>query len=314
VVWVAAFLMPEKGNWMARPEKTQAVEEITTRFQESTAALLTEYRGLSVTEIAELRGALREADADYKVLKNTLARIAAREVGMEDLVGMLEGPTAIAFCKGDAVTAAKALDDAAKKFPVLVIKGGVLRGKMIDAAQTKALASLEPREVQLAKIAMMMNQPLQLTVNVFAAALRDLGSMLAQVVAKKESGELPGGSGEPAAETAPAEEAPAETAPAETAPAEEAPAEETPAETAPAEEAAAPDEAPAAEAASADDAPVAESGDETGDRGEAEVADAVAGTASDTSGDAAESVEASNDTEQDSTTDEAAAGGDEKEE
>ena len=270
---------------MARPEKTQAVAEITTQFQESTAALLTEYRGLSVSDIAELRGALREADAEYKVLKNTLARIAAREVGMEDLIEMLEGPTAIAFCKGDAVAAAKALDDAAKKFPVLIIKGGVLKGKTIDAAQTKALASLEPREVQLAKIAMMMNQPLQLTVNVFAAALRDLGSMLGQVLAKKESGELPGGTGE-----APAPEA--EAAPA--------------------------DEAPAAEAAPADEAPAAEAtaaADETGDRGEAEVADAVAGTESETADDAAEAVEVSNETEaDDSTSDEAAAGGDEKEE
>jgi large subunit ribosomal protein L10 len=292
VVWVAVFLMPEKGNWMARPEKTQAVEEITTRFQESTAALLTEYRGLSVADIAELRGALREADADYKVLKNTLARIAAREVGMEDLVGMLEGPTAIAFCKGDAVAAAKALDDAAKKFPVLVIKGGILRGKTIDAAQAKALASLEPRDVQLAKIAMMMNQPLQLTVNVFAAALRDLGSMLAQVLAKKESGELPGGAGEPADEAAPAE---------------------TSTEEAPAADAAA--EEPAAAAPAADEAPAAEATDETGDRGEAEVADAVSETESGSSTEAAEAVEASSDTsEENSTIDEAAAGGDEKEE
>lgn len=180
---------------MAKPDKTQAVEEITGRFQESTAALLTEYRGLSVADIADLRNSLREVDADYKVLKNTLARIAARDVGMEDLVGMLEGPTAIAFCKGDAVAAAKALDDAARKYPVLVIKGGMLRGKIIDADQARALASLEPREVQLAKIAMMMNAPLQQTVNVFAAALRDLGSMLAQVLSKKESGELPSGGG-----------------------------------------------------------------------------------------------------------------------
>ncbi len=189
---------------MAKPEKTQAVEEITGRFQESTAALLTEYRGLSVANIADLRNALREVDADYKVLKNTLARIAARDVGMEDLVGMLEGPTAIAFCKGDAVAAAKALDDAARKYPVLVIKGGVLRGKIIDADQAKALASLEPREVQLAKIAMMMNTPLQQTVNVFAAALRDLGSMLAQVLSKKESGELPSGAAADAPEAQPA--------------------------------------------------------------------------------------------------------------
>lgn len=266
---------------MARPEKTQAVEEITGRFQESSAALLTEYRGLSVSDIAELRGALREADAEYKVLKNTLARIAVRDVGLEDLVGLLEGPTAIAFCKGDAVAAAKALDEAAKKFPVLVIKGGVLRGKVIDAAQAKELASLEPREVQLAKIVLMLNAPIQQTVNVFAAPLRDLGSMLGQVLAKKESGELPGGAGEPA---------PA----AEAAPATPEPEAETEAE---------------APAASAGD------GDEAGDRGEAEVADAVAETETETSDDAAEAVAASNETDdQDSDTSDTAGGGDEKEE
>lgn len=277
---------------MARPEKTQAVEEITGRFQESNAALLTEYRGLSVGEIAELRGALREADADYKVLKNTLARIAVREVGLDELADMLEGPTAIAFCRGDAVAAAKALDDAAKKYPVLVIKGGVLRGKIIDAGQTKALASLEPREVQLAKIAMLMNTPLQQTVNVFAAALRDLGSMLAQVLAKKESGELPAGD--------------AGAAPAAAAPEAAAATEEPAPEAAPEEPIAEASEEPAGDAAP----------EETGDRGEAEVADAVAETESESSDEAAGSVEASSDTTDAGTDEEdtAASSGDEKEE
>jgi large subunit ribosomal protein L10 len=174
---------------MARPEKEQAVKEIAGKFGDAQAALLTEYRGLSVGEIAEVRRALRDAEADYKVLKNTLTRIAVREVGLDELVEMLQGPTAVAFCRGDAVAAAKALDDAAKKFPVLVVKGGVLRGQVIDAEQAKALAKLEPREVQLAKIAMMMNAPLQQTVNVFSALLRDLGSMLGQVLAQKESAE-----------------------------------------------------------------------------------------------------------------------------
>lgn len=281
---------------MARPEKTQAVEEITGRFQEANAVLLTEYRGLSVAEIAELRGALREADAEYKVLKNTLARIAVREVGLDELVGMLEGPTAVAFVKGDAVAAAKALDDAAKKFPVLVVKGGVLRGRIIDAGQTKDLASVEPREVQLAKIAMMMNSPLQQTVNVFAAALRDLGSMLAQVIAKKESGELPSGSGDGTATAPASEEAPAE-APAEAGP-----------DAAPAADATE-DEDPAAEALAA------EADEETGDRGEAAASDAAADTAGDTSGDAAEAVaQPEAEADQDSTDSDAAGGGDEKEE
>src|SRR5687768_5732361 len=200
---------------MARPEKAQAVAEITERFNDSDAALLTEYRGLHVGEIAELRGALREAGTEYKVLKNTLARIAVREVGLEDLVEMLEGPTAIAFVQGDAVEAAKALDDAAKKFPVLIIKGGVVDGKIIDADQARQLAKLEPREVQLAKIVMMVNTPLQQTANVLSALLRDFGSMLAQVVAKKESGELPGGSGAPEATEEPTAEAAAEEPAAE---------------------------------------------------------------------------------------------------
>lgn len=207
---------------MARPEKVQAVEEIAGRFKDTDAVLLTEYRGLHVGDIAEVRNALRETETEYKVLKNTLARIAVREVGLEDLVALLEGPTAIAFVKGDVAAAAKALDEAAKKFPVLTIKGGVLNGKVIDADQARELAKLEPREVLLAKIAMLMNSPAQQTVNVFAALLRDLGSMLAQVVAKKESGELPGGPGEPAAQ-AEGPAADAETPAAETEPAPAAP-------------------------------------------------------------------------------------------
>jgi large subunit ribosomal protein L10 len=180
---------------MPRPEKVAAVEEIAGRFKEAPAALLTEYRGLSVGEIAEVRGALREAQADYKILKNSLARIAVREVGLEELVEMLQGPVAIAFCRGDAVDAAKALDDVAKKFPVITIKGGVIEGRVIDAEQAGRLAKLESRDVQLTKIAMMSNQPLQLTVNAFSALLRDLASMLAQVMEKKESGEAPSAEG-----------------------------------------------------------------------------------------------------------------------
>ena len=187
---------------MARPEKVQEVKDITGRFNDSSAALLTEYRGLTVSEIAELRNALREAGAEYKVLKNTLARIAVREVGLEELVGMLEGPTAIAFVQGDAVEAAKALDDAAKKYPVLIIKGGVLDGKIVDADQAKALARLEPREVQLAKIVMMVNTPLQQTANVLSALLRDFGSMLAQVLTQKET-EAPAAEATPTEEEAP---------------------------------------------------------------------------------------------------------------
>jgi large subunit ribosomal protein L10 len=207
------FVQVGKGLMrMPRPEKVDAVTDIAGRFKEAEAALLTEYRGLRVSEIAEVRDALRATGTEYRVLKNTLARIAVREVGLEELVGMLEGPTAIAFIKGDAAAAAKALDDAAKKYPVLVVKGGVLSGRIIDAEQAKELAGLEPRDIQLAKIAMLMNQPAQMTVNALAALLRDLGSMLAQVVQKKESGELPGGEPAVAEATEPAADAEAQEA------------------------------------------------------------------------------------------------------
>jgi large subunit ribosomal protein L10 len=173
---------------MARPEKVQAVKDISERFARSEAALLAEYRGLSVGEMAEVRNALRAASAELKVLKNTLARIAVRDIGLDGLVELLEGPTAIAFCSGDAVAAAKVLDDAARRFPVLALKGGVLRGSVLDADRAKALAGLEPREVQLARVAAVMNAPAQQAVNVLSALLRDLGSMLTQVVAQKEEG------------------------------------------------------------------------------------------------------------------------------
>ena len=173
---------------MARPEKEAVVSELTRRLSSSEAALLTEYRGLTVTQMAEVRSALRAVGADLKVYKNTLARIAVKEAGYDGLEGDLQGPTAIAFCQGDPSAAAKALDDSIKKFPVLVLKGGVLSGRVVRADQAQELARLEPREVQLAKIVMMVNSPLQQTANVFSALLRDFGSMLAQVIAQKESG------------------------------------------------------------------------------------------------------------------------------
>ena len=111
---------------MARPEKVAAVAEIRERLTESDAAVLTEYRGLKVSELAELRGALRPAGTDFKIFKNTLARRAAEEAGLAELVPMLEGPTAIAFVKGDAVIAAKALRDFGRTNAALVVKGGLL--------------------------------------------------------------------------------------------------------------------------------------------------------------------------------------------
>ena len=120
---------------MARPEKVAAVAEIRERLTESDAAVLTEYRGLKVSELAELRGALRPAGTDFKIFKNTLARRAAEEAGLAELIPMLEGPTAIAFVKGDAVIAAKALRDFGRTNAALVVKGGLLGTNVLDAGR-----------------------------------------------------------------------------------------------------------------------------------------------------------------------------------
>ena len=137
---------------MAKAERQAAVEEITAQFRESNAAVLTEYRGLTVKQLKELRRALG-ADTQYAVVKNTLTKRAADEAGIEGLGDLLAGPSAIAFIKGDAVEAAKGLRDFAKANPLLVIKGGVMDGKSLSAAEVTKLADLESREVLLAKAA-----------------------------------------------------------------------------------------------------------------------------------------------------------------
>jgi large subunit ribosomal protein L10 len=142
--------------------------------------LLTEYRGLKVSELKELRRSLA-GGAELKVIKNTLSTIAARESGLEDLVALLEGPVAIAFVTGDVAKVAKDLAEFAKKAPALTLKGGVFEGKVLDAAGAKALSTLESREVMLAKIASMAITPLQQTANVFAAGLNQMGAVLAQL-------------------------------------------------------------------------------------------------------------------------------------
>src|SRR5918995_3455075 len=142
-----------------RPEKVAVVDEVRQRLSDAPAALLTEYRGLKVGELAQLRRSLREAGGDYKIYKNTLVRFAARDLGLE-LEDLLTGPTAIAFTTerpdgsaGDAVDVAKALRDFARGNPALVVKGGVLGTRPLSAADARALADVEPREVLLARIA-----------------------------------------------------------------------------------------------------------------------------------------------------------------
>jgi len=161
-----------------RADKMAAVAEIKARFT-SGAVLLTEYRGLKVSELKELRRALA-GGAELKVIKNTLATIAARESGLEDLVALLEGPTAIAFVTGDVAKVAKDLAEFAKKAPALTLKGGIFEGQVLSGDQAKALSTLESREVMLGKIASMAVTPLQRAANVFAAGFNQLGAVLAQ--------------------------------------------------------------------------------------------------------------------------------------
>lgn len=138
---------------MATPDKIAAIEEMTGKFRDSSGAVLTEYRGLSVAALSELRGSLRD-NAQFRVVKNTLTKIAAREAGLgEELSPLLSGPSAVAFVHGDVSQAAKGLLDFAKANPALVIKGGLLDGKVLDAKDVSKLADLEPRDVLLAKVA-----------------------------------------------------------------------------------------------------------------------------------------------------------------
>lgn len=229
-----------------RPEKVAVVDEVRGHFSESDAAILTEYRGLTVTEISNLRRALRPAGGEYKVYKNTLVRFAARDLGL-DIEPMLEGPTAIAFIKGDAVTVAKALRDFAKTNPKLVVKGGLLGEKVLDAKDTAALADVAPREVLLARLAGGIAAPMVQFAGLLQALPRNLAYGLKALI---EQGGAPGAPASAPAEAA-AEEAPAEAA----APvADEAPAEEAPAEAA----AEATEEAPAEAAAETNEEATAE--------------------------------------------------------
>ena len=194
---------------MARPDKAAGVAEIVESFQDSAGAVLTEYRGLTVKQLQDLRRALGE-NANYAVVKNTLTKIAADQAGIEGFDDLLTGPTAIAFINGDVVEAAKGLRDFAKANPSLVVKGGVLDGKPLDAKEIAKLADLESREVLLAKLAGAMLASRSQTVYLLNAPISQAARLAGALQAKAEQDPsiLQGGAGEPVA-------APAET-PAET--------------------------------------------------------------------------------------------------
>ena len=173
---------------MARPDKAAAVDELKDAFSNSAAAVLTDYRGLTVKDLKALRRSLGEA-ATYAVAKNTLTTIAARQAGSDGLDEHLTGPTAIAFIRGDVATVAKGLRDFAKANPLLVIKGGVMDGRVLDADSVKKLADLESREVLLAKLAGAMNGNLAKAVGLFAAPLSQMARAAAALVDQKQSNE-----------------------------------------------------------------------------------------------------------------------------
>jgi large subunit ribosomal protein L10 len=215
-----------------RPDKGDAVAVLAAQFSDSAAAVLTEYRGLTVKQISELRRALG-ADTSYNVVKNTLSKIAANKAGVTGLDDLLSGPTAVAFVGGDPVTAAKSLREFAKANPALVVKGGVMDGKTLTAAEVRKLADLESREVLLAKLAGAMKASLTQAVYLFAAPLSQAARALGALEAQKAA-DAPA----VAAEAAPAavDEAPAADAEPAEAEAPEAPTAEADAPEAPAAE------------------------------------------------------------------------------
>jgi large subunit ribosomal protein L10 len=195
---------------MARAEKVAAVAELTERFQASSGAVLTEYRGLTVAQLGELRQSLGE-NATFTVVKNTLTKLAATEAGIgAELEQLLSGPSAIAFVQGDVVEAAKGLRDFAKANPLLVIKGGVLDGKGMTPAEITKLADLEPREVLLAKLAGAMKATMANAAATMAALPTQMARLLAALEAKQAAGAPAGAADEAPAEAAP--EAAPETA------------------------------------------------------------------------------------------------------
>jgi len=170
---------------MARAVKEATVAELTERFQSSSGAVLAEYRGLTVAQVRELRQSLGDS-ATFSVVKNTLTKIAATDAGLsEDFSQLLIGPSAIAFVRGDVVQAARGLRDFARANPLLVIKGGVLDGRVLTPGEITRLADLEPREVLLAKLAGAMKASMAGAAATFAALPTQMARLLAALEQKK---------------------------------------------------------------------------------------------------------------------------------
>jgi len=213
---------------LLKQEKERVVAELTERLRSTDTIIVADSRGLTMSEIDELRTKLLEAGARFSVVKNTLTRLAAEAAGTKELLDFVDGPTAIAFLnpEGDPVAAAKVLNDTARRHGVLVIKGGILDGAVVSEAEVKSLATLPPTDVLQAQLVSAVSGPLMMIVGLFTAPVRDLVNIVDARINQLEE------RGEPDAETAP-----------EPAPEAEAPAEEPSTE----EESVEPEEAPAEE-------------------------------------------------------------------
>jgi large subunit ribosomal protein L10 len=194
---------------MPNPEKVERVAELKERIEGSTALLLAEYRGLTVSEIGELRRSLRESETSFAVIKNTLFARAAADAGAAELETLLTGPSAVAFVDGDPVAAAKALKAASKQFPALVIKGAYMDGAVLDGVTANALADLESREAMLSKIAGLMKSEMSRAAALFIGAQSKFVGLLHAYEEKLPAEEAPAAEAEAPAAEAPAAEEPA---------------------------------------------------------------------------------------------------------
>jgi large subunit ribosomal protein L10 len=174
-----------------KAQKATVVQDLTDRFGETSTLFVADYRGLDMPEITELRSKLREADAQFSVVKNTLARRAAKDAGLEEVAELFSGPTAVAFVQGDAAAVAKALKDFGKtREGILELRGGLMDGNLVSADQVREIAELPPREVILAMLLSTVDAPARTLVGAINAPARDIVSLLGNWIEKrKEAGE-----------------------------------------------------------------------------------------------------------------------------
>jgi large subunit ribosomal protein L10 len=203
---------------MNRDQKAVAIAEIATQIDESEAIFAVDYRGITVAQVAELRAKLRESDATFKVVKNSLTERAADQVGVDTLKGFLSGPTALTFVRGDAATAAKTVADYGRATQLLPFKGGIMEGSALDVEQIRSLSRLPSREVLYGQLVGVVASPVSGLVRTLNALISGVAVALGQVHAKKESGEIPAGVAAPAVEEVPEEIARAEDTAAEAPP------------------------------------------------------------------------------------------------